>query len=134
MAVKCNLVSFTSNVGERHDPYSWIKIQVVLGKTEDERRRRRRRGAKVPHCGPFSPRRMVGGQVDHHSKQLRISYNQEGTLPPPITVRNTNMSTLRGWLDSIMDSMDSNLSKLWEIVEDRGALHSAVHGVAKSWT
>ena len=31
------------------------------------------------------------------------------------------------WLDSITDSMDMNLSKLWEIVEDRGA---AVHGVA----
>ena len=25
------------------------------------------------------------------------------------------------WLDSILDSMDMNLSKLWEIVEDRGA-------------
>ena len=27
--------------------------------------------------------------------------------------------------------MDMNLSKLWEIVEDRGALHATVHGVAK---
>ena len=36
------------------------------------------------------------------------------------------------WLDCIMDSMDMNLSKLWEIVEDRGARHAAVHGVAKS--
>ena len=38
------------------------------------------------------------------------------------------------WLDSITDSMDMNLSKLWEIVEDRGAWHVAVHGVTKSQT
>ena len=34
----------------------------------------------------------------------------------------------------IIDSMDMNLSKLWEIVEDRLAWHTAIHGVAKSWT
>ena len=37
-------------------------------------------------------------------------------------------------LDGITDSMDMNLSKLWEIVEDRGAWGTTVHGVAKSWT
>ena len=35
----------------------------------------------------------------------------------------------RRWLDSISDSIDMNLSKLQEIVEDRGAWHAAVHGV-----
>ena len=34
----------------------------------------------------------------------------------------------------ITDSMDMNLSKLQEIVEDREACHAEVHGVAKSWT
>ena len=36
------------------------------------------------------------------------------------------------WLSSIMDSMDMNLSKLQEIVEDRGTWQGEVHGVAKS--
>ena len=38
------------------------------------------------------------------------------------------------WLASISDSMDINLSKLQEIVEDRGAWCAAVHGVAKTQT
>ena len=38
------------------------------------------------------------------------------------------------WLDSITDSVDMNLSKLQETVEDRGVWHATVHGVAKSQT
>ena len=36
-------------------------------------------------------------------------------------------------MDSITDSVDMNLSKLWETVEDRGAWRAAVHGVTKNW-
>ena len=38
------------------------------------------------------------------------------------------------WLDGITDSIDMNLSKLPEMVKDRVAWHTAVHGVAKSQT
>ena len=38
------------------------------------------------------------------------------------------------WLDSIIDSVCINVSKPWEVVEDRGAWRSIGHGIAKSWT
>ena len=38
------------------------------------------------------------------------------------------------WLDGIIDLVDMNLNKLWEIVKNKEACHAAVHGVTKSRT
>ena len=38
------------------------------------------------------------------------------------------------WLEDITDSLEMSLNKLQELVMDREAWHSAVHGVSKSWT
>ena len=38
------------------------------------------------------------------------------------------------WLNSIIDSIDMSLRKLWEMVKDREAWHAAIHGVTKNQT
>ena len=38
------------------------------------------------------------------------------------------------WLHDIINSMEMSLSILWELLMDREVQHTAVHGVAKSWT
>ena len=38
------------------------------------------------------------------------------------------------WSDSITISTDTNLSKLWEIMEERGVGRATIHGVTESWT
>ena len=58
----------------------------------------------------------------------------EKTLMLGMTEGNRRGQQRMRWLESISDSMDMNLSKLQEMVEDRGAWWAAVPGVSKSWT
>ena len=81
-------------------------------------------------------------------KEIKPEYSLEGlmlklqradSLEKPLMLGRTEVRRRRGQqrmrrLDAIIDSMDMNLSKLWDIVKDREAWHTAVHGVKKSWT
>ena len=73
-------------------------------------------------------------KLQYFEHQMRRANSSEKTLMLGKIERKRRGQQRVRWLDSITDSMDKNLSKLQELVKDRGVWHIAVHVVTKSWT
>ena len=78
---------------------------------------------------------MLNLKVQYFGNLMQRADSLENTLMlKKIEGRRKRERQRMRWLDGITDSKDMNLSKLREMVKDRGAWRAAFHGVIKSWT